>query len=61
MLATTEVAKRGDIFAPGSPDYMEGAIKDGVIDPKSVRIVAYMVPAIVVLKGNPKNMHLSRI
>ncbi len=56
VLAAMEITRSGDIFAPGSPDYMEKAIKDGVVDPKTIRIVAYMVPAIIVPKGNPKNI-----
>ena len=51
-----EITRSGDVFAPGSPDYMEKAIKDGAVDPTTVDIVAYMVPAIIVPKGNPKNI-----
>ncbi|WFO74844.1 molybdate ABC transporter substrate-binding protein [Desulfurococcaceae archaeon MEX13E-LK6-19] len=56
VLTVLEITKDGDIFAPGSPDYMIKAIEDGVVDPNTVKIVAYLVPAIIVPKGNPKNI-----
>jgi molybdate transport system substrate-binding protein len=48
-----KLAKRGDLYIPGSPDYMTKAIKEGLVDPKTVKIIAYLVPAISVQKGNP--------
>jgi len=56
MLSQMKIAKRGDLYVPGSPDYMVIAERDGVIDPQTVKIVAYLVPAIAVQKGNPKNI-----
>jgi molybdate transport system substrate-binding protein len=56
MLSQMKIAKSGDLYIPGSPDYMVMAERDGVIDPKTVKIVAYLVPAIDVRKGNPKNI-----
>ncbi len=56
VLSALEVTREGDIYAPGSPDYMIKAVNDGVVDVNSVRIVSYMVPAIIVPKGNPKNI-----
>ncbi len=56
VLSVMEFTREGDVFAPGSPDYMVKAIMDGVVDPSTVRIVAYMVPAIIVPKGNPKHI-----
>lgn len=56
LLSAIEITKVGDIYAPGSPDYMEKAIKKGIVIPESIRIVAYLIPAIIVPKGNPKNI-----
>ncbi|MHC1628033.1 MAG: molybdate ABC transporter substrate-binding protein [Candidatus Nezhaarchaeales archaeon] len=56
VLSSLEISKSGDIFLSGSPDYMIKAINDGVVDPKSIRIIAYLVPAIIVPKDNPKNI-----
>lgn len=56
MLSQLKMARRGDLYIPGSPDYMEKAKRDGVIDPDSVKIIAYLVPAILVRKGNPQGL-----
>ncbi len=56
VLSALKITKNGDLFASGSPDYMAKAIEDGVVYPDTVRIVAYMIPAIIVPKGNPKNI-----
>jgi len=53
MLSQMKMSRRGDVYVPGSPDFMEKAVKDKVVDPTTVRKVAYLVPAIVVKKGNP--------
>jgi len=56
MLSQLKMAKRGDIFIPGSPDYLLKAEREGVVDPNRVKILAYLVPAILVQKGNPKGI-----
>lgn len=56
MLSQMKVSQSGDLYIPGSPDYMAMAEKDGVVDPDSVKIIAYLVPAILVQKGNPRNI-----
>lgn len=56
MLSQMKLSKRGDVFIPGSPDYMTKAERDGMIDPKTIKILAYLVPAIGVQPGNPKGI-----
>jgi molybdate transport system substrate-binding protein len=56
MLAQMKLARRGDLYIPGSPDYMIKAIREGVVDPDSVVILAYLILAIDVQHGNPKNI-----
>ena len=56
MLSQLKIAREGDLYIPGSPDYMQLAEEDGVIKPDSVKILAYLVPAILVQEGNPKNI-----
>ena len=56
LLSQIEISKMGDIYAPGSPDYMVRAIEKGIVNSKDIHIVAYMIPAIIVPKGNPKNI-----
>ena len=56
MLSQLKIAREGDLYIPGSPDYMQIAEEDGVIKPDSVKILAYLVPAILVQEGNPENI-----
>jgi len=56
MLSQMKLAKSGDLYIPGSPDYMVIAEHDGVIVPEPVKIICYLVPAILVQHGNPKNI-----
>jgi len=56
MLSQMKLSHKGDIYIPGSPDYMLKAEKENIIKPKTVRILAYLIPAICVQKGNPKNI-----
>ena len=56
MLSQMKISKSGDLYIPGSPDYMLMAERDGVVDPASIKLITYLVPAILVQKGNPKNI-----
>lgn len=56
VLSAMTITKRGDLFIPGSPEYMLKAMRQGVIDNSTVQKLAYLVPAIIVQKGNPKNI-----
>ena len=56
MLSQLEIAGEGDLYIPGSPDYMQKAEDKGFIYPESVEILAYLVPAILVQEGNPQNI-----
>jgi molybdate transport system substrate-binding protein len=56
MLSQIELSRSGDIYIPGSPDFMAKAEHKGIIDPASVKIIAYLVPVIAVQKGNPLNI-----
>jgi len=56
MLSQMKISKSGDLYIPGSPDYMVMAERDGVIDPKTVKIISYLIPAILVQHGNLKNI-----
>lgn len=53
MLAQMKVSESGDLYIPGSPDYMAMAINDGVVEPDTVVILSYLVPAVLVQAGNP--------
>jgi molybdate transport system substrate-binding protein len=56
VLSQMKLARKGDVYVPGSDDYMEKAIKEGIVDPKSVRVICWLVPVINVPKGNPKGI-----
>lgn len=56
MLARLKLAAQGDVYFPGSSDYLELAKREGLVDPSSETRVAYLVPAINVPKGNPKGI-----
>jgi molybdate transport system substrate-binding protein len=56
MLSQLKIAREGDLYIPGSPDYMVKAEREGVVYPVSVKILSYLVPAILVQHGNPRNI-----
>jgi molybdate transport system substrate-binding protein len=56
VLSQMKMARRGDLYIPGSPDYMNKAIREEVVNPESVSIIAYLIIAIVVQRGNPKDI-----
>lgn len=58
VLSQMSLAKKGDIYLPGSSDYMELAKKKGFVFPETEKYVVYLVPAINVQKGNPKGIKL---
>lgn len=55
MLNQVRLTGQGDLYIPGSPDYMEKARELGVVEEKK-SIIAYLVPAIIVEKGNPQKI-----
>jgi molybdate transport system substrate-binding protein len=57
VLSQMKLTKKGDLYFPGSSDFMEVAKKGGFVFPETERIVVYLIPAINVQKGNPKRIH----
>jgi molybdate transport system substrate-binding protein len=60
VLSQMKLSKKGDLYFPGSSDFMELAKKEGLVFPGSEKIVVYLVSAINVQKGNPKGIHSLR-
>ena len=56
MLSQIELSRSGDLYIPGSQDYVTKAQRMNVIDPASVKKIAYLIPVIAVQHGNPKNI-----
>jgi molybdate transport system substrate-binding protein len=57
VLAQMKLAKKGDLYFPGSSDFMEKAKAEGLVLPETERVLTYLIPAINVQKGNPKSIH----
>ncbi len=56
LLSQIELSQRGEIYLPGSPDYIVIARRKKLLVEDSERIVAYLVPAIVTPAGNPADI-----
>jgi len=56
VLSQMALARQGDIYFPGSSDYMEMAKREGYVLPGTETRLVYLVPAINVPKGNPKGI-----
>lgn len=56
VLSQAQLSMRGDVYISGSPDFMEIARERNLVEEESETRLAYLVPAIVVQKGNPKNI-----
>ena len=56
VLSQMKLSRSGDVYMPGSPDYLAVAERDGIIRPDSTKIVSYLVPIIAVQHGNPRNV-----
>lgn len=57
MLSEMEIAGQGDIYFPGSSDWMDVAIERGLVDASTERRIVYLVNSINVQAGNPKGIH----
>lgn len=56
MLSQMILAQRGDIYLPASQDFMAAAEDRKAVDPATKEVVAFLVPALAVAKGNPKGI-----
>lgn len=56
VLSQMQISGRGDVYIPGSPDFMELAIERSLVNPATEMRIAYLLPAIGVAPGNPKNI-----
>lgn len=57
VLSQMKLAKRGDLYFPGSSDFMEIAKREGLVFPESEKLLVYLIPAINVQKGNPRGIY----
>jgi len=57
LLSALELSRSGDLYlGVGTLYEIETALKKNLVDSSSLRVIAYLVPAIIVQKGNPKNI-----
>ena len=56
MLSDMKLGRRGDLYFPGSSDFMELAKKQGEVVPETEKLVVYLIPAINVPADNPKGI-----
>ncbi|HPH65373.1 MAG TPA: molybdate ABC transporter substrate-binding protein [Kofleriaceae bacterium] len=56
MLADMKLAGRGDLYFPGSSDYMAKARDAGLVDPATEKRVVYLIPAINVPVNSSKKI-----
>lgn len=54
LLSKIRLTREGDVFLPGDADYVDRAGKEGLVLHR--RTVAFLVPAILVPKGNPRGI-----
>jgi molybdate transport system substrate-binding protein len=57
LLSQIELSRQGEIYLPGSPDYILIGHRKQLLIEGSERIVAYLVPAIITPAGNPAAVH----
>lgn len=53
LLSQIKLSGKGDVYFPGSIDFIDKAVKDGVVDESTITPIVYLVPSINVQKGNP--------
>lgn len=56
LLSQIKIAQKGDVYFPGSVDFICRALKEDLIIASTETKIVYLVPAINVRKGNPKNI-----
>lgn len=56
LLSQMVLAQRGDLYIAASQDFMDYAEREGAVVPATRQVLAYLVPAILVAKGNPKGI-----
>ena len=57
LLSQIELSKQGEVYLPGSPDYIIIGARKKLLIEGSQHVVAYLVPAIITPAGNPASIH----
>ncbi len=56
VLSQMMLTRMGDIYIAPEQEFMETAVEELVVEPDTIKNVAYMIPVIAVQKGNPLNI-----
>jgi molybdate transport system substrate-binding protein len=56
VLSQMQLSRQGDLYFPGSSDFMEIAKQKDLVYPETEQYIVYLVSAINVQKGNPKQI-----
>ena len=56
LLSQIKLGQKGDLYLPASSDFIEKARKENLILENTITPLVYLVPAICVQKGNPRNI-----
>jgi molybdate transport system substrate-binding protein len=56
VLSQMKLSRKGDLYFPGSSDFMEMAKREEWVFADSEKVIAYLIPAINVQRGNPKGI-----
>jgi len=56
LLSQLKLTGKGDVYFPGSVDFIEKAKRESLIVESTETSIVYLVPSINVQKGNPKNI-----
>ena len=57
VLSQMKLTKKGDLYFPGSSDFMELAKREGFVLGETEKVIVCLVSSINVQKGNPKGIH----
>lgn len=60
VLSQMKLSRKGDLYFPGSSDFMEMAKREEWVFPDSEKVIAYLIPAINVQRYNPKGISALR-
>jgi molybdate transport system substrate-binding protein len=56
VLSQMALSRSGDIYVAPEQRFMETAMEKQVIDPETIKNIAYIIPVIAIKKGNPQNI-----
>jgi molybdate transport system substrate-binding protein len=56
VLRQFALEQTGDVYIPGSDDFMDKAKQEGHMLPETAKTLCYLMPAIAVERGNPKGI-----